>query len=51
MSRVLLDEEESKTIPFEVVKLLNWIVESRIQQIEEMITAMNHIVELIYGFE
>ncbi|TYQ24194.1 hypothetical protein PseudUWO311_20060 [Pseudanabaena sp. UWO311] len=49
--RVLLGEEESKTIPFEVVKLLNWIVESRMQQLEEMITAMNHIVESIYGLE
>ncbi|GBO55131.1 hypothetical protein APA_3181 [Pseudanabaena sp. lw0831] len=49
--RVLLGEEESKTIPFEVVKLLNLIVESRIQQLEEMIAAMNRIVESIYGLE
>lgn len=49
--RVLLGERESKTIPFEVVKLLNWIVESRIQQIVEIITAMNRIVESIYGLE
>lgn len=49
--RVLLGEEEPKTIPFEVVKLLNWIEESRMQQLEEMITAMNHIVESIYGLE
>lgn len=47
----ILGKEEPKTIPFEVGELLNWIVESRMLQLEEMIAAMNRIVESIYGLE
>ncbi len=50
-SRIIRGDLESNIKSSEDIQLLKWMTESRMQQLEEMIAAMNRVVESIYGLE